>query len=373
MRQLTTILAAAAVMAASTSCSRNAVQTAADQPPAAPAAADTTVAAPPAPAATPAPAAPTASGPSAAAPDAGADNPLLAEWRGPHGGVPAFDRMDLASIKPALEAGMAREPRRDRRHRRRPGAAHLREHHRGDGARRAAPLNRAFTYCRHLGRQPLDARVPRPSRTRWRRKLAGIHHRRSRRTRSCSRACAPSTRARETASRPAAEQRLREARLRRLRTQRRDARRRRQGALRGDQPAPRRAAHQVRQQRARRRGGLRHCSSTPDQLGGLPDSFEAAAAATAKERGQEGKYAVTNTRSSIDPFLTYSTERALREKVWRTFYSRGDNGDEHDNNALIAEILKLRHERVRPARLRQLRAVAARGPHGEDARARARR
>src|SRR5687768_1801842 len=43
------------------------------------------------------------------------------------------------------------------------------------------------------------------------------------------------------------------------------------------------------------------------QLGGLPDSFKAAAAATAKERGQEGKYAVANTRSSIDPFLTYST------------------------------------------------------------------
>jgi peptidyl-dipeptidase Dcp len=82
------------------------------------------------------------------------------------------------------------------------------------------------------------------------------------------------------------------------------------------------------------------------QLGGLPESFRAAAAATAKERGQEGKYAVANTRSSIDPFLTYSTDRALREKVWRTFYNRGDNGDEHDNNAVIAEILKLRDERV---------------------------
>jgi peptidyl-dipeptidase Dcp len=81
------------------------------------------------------------------------------------------------------------------------------------------------------------------------------------------------------------------------------------------------------------------------QLGGLPESFTKAAAALADSKGQPGKYAVLNTRSSMHPFLTYSTERALREKVWRTYYSRGDNGDAHDNNALIAQILVLRHER----------------------------
>jgi len=83
-----------------------------------------------------------------------------------------------------------------------------------------------------------------------------------------------------------------------------------------------------------------------DQLGGLPDSLVQAAAAAATERGEEGRYAITNTRSSMDPFLTSSDERDLREKVWRTYYSRGDNGDEHDNNAIIAEILRLRQERV---------------------------
>ena len=83
-----------------------------------------------------------------------------------------------------------------------------------------------------------------------------------------------------------------------------------------------------------------------DQLGGLPESYIKAAAAAAKERGKDGQYAVTNTRSSMSPFLTYSTERDLRQKVWETYYSRGDNGDEFDNNAIIAEILKLRHERV---------------------------
>lgn len=85
---------------------------------------------------------------------------------------------------------------------------------------------------------------------------------------------------------------------------------------------------------------------TKDQLGGLPQSYIGAAGAAAKQNGQEGKYAVLNTRSSMDPFLTYSTERSLREKVWRTYYSRGDNGDAYDNNAIITEILKLRAERT---------------------------
>lgn len=83
-----------------------------------------------------------------------------------------------------------------------------------------------------------------------------------------------------------------------------------------------------------------------DQLGGLPEGYVKSAAKIATDKGQEGKYAVTNTRSSMDPFLTYSTERALREKVWTTYYSRGDNGDEYDNNELIAEILRLRRRKV---------------------------
>jgi len=83
-----------------------------------------------------------------------------------------------------------------------------------------------------------------------------------------------------------------------------------------------------------------------DQLGGLSDGFIKSAARMAADKGQEGKYAIVNTRSSMDPFLTYSTERELRKQVWENYYSRGDNDDEYDNNELIAEILKLRRERV---------------------------
>ncbi|MDT0649172.1 M3 family metallopeptidase [Autumnicola edwardsiae] len=83
-----------------------------------------------------------------------------------------------------------------------------------------------------------------------------------------------------------------------------------------------------------------------NQISGLPESYVKSAATAAAERGHEGEYAVTNTRSSMDPFLTYSDERELREKVWRNYYSRGDNQDEFDNNEVISQILKLRDERV---------------------------
>ncbi len=80
-------------------------------------------------------------------------------------------------------------------------------------------------------------------------------------------------------------------------------------------------------------------------LKGLPASIADAMAETAKEKGKPGKWAVLNTRSAVDPFLTYADNRALREKIWREFVNRGDNADEQDNNALIAETLKLRAER----------------------------
>ena len=83
-----------------------------------------------------------------------------------------------------------------------------------------------------------------------------------------------------------------------------------------------------------------------DQLGGLADGFIKSAAKIATDKGEDGKYAITNTRSSIDPFLTYSTERELRKQVWTNYYSRGDNGDDYDNNEIIAKILRLRKERV---------------------------
>ncbi len=82
-------------------------------------------------------------------------------------------------------------------------------------------------------------------------------------------------------------------------------------------------------------------------LAGLPDSFKASLAEEAKARGAAGKWAVKNTRSSMQPFLMYATNRALREKVYNAYINRGDNGGANDTNAIIANILKLRQERAK--------------------------
>ncbi|WP_425571324.1 M3 family metallopeptidase [Novipirellula rosea] len=82
-------------------------------------------------------------------------------------------------------------------------------------------------------------------------------------------------------------------------------------------------------------------------LAGLPDSVIAAMKSAAEERNHPDQWAVTNTRSSMDPFLTNADNRDLRETVWRNYYNRGDNGDAHDNNAIISEILSLRAARAK--------------------------
>jgi peptidyl-dipeptidase Dcp len=85
---------------------------------------------------------------------------------------------------------------------------------------------------------------------------------------------------------------------------------------------------------------------TSKDLDGLPPSIVSAAAAAAESRDHKGEWAILNTRSSMEPFLTYSSHRDLREKVWRTYYSRCDHNDAHDNKGIIREILKLRAERA---------------------------
>ena len=81
-------------------------------------------------------------------------------------------------------------------------------------------------------------------------------------------------------------------------------------------------------------------------LEGLEPSLVATARAAADERGLAGKWAIVNTRSSVDPFLMSSTRRDLREAVWKKFKSRGDNGDANDTKRTIAAIVMLRAERA---------------------------
>lgn len=83
-----------------------------------------------------------------------------------------------------------------------------------------------------------------------------------------------------------------------------------------------------------------------DDLAGCPDFLKAAMARAASDRGHDGKHAVTLSRSIIEPFLTFSARRDLREIAFKAWIARGENGGATDNRGIIADIVKLRAERA---------------------------
>ena len=84
-----------------------------------------------------------------------------------------------------------------------------------------------------------------------------------------------------------------------------------------------------------------------EDLAGLPEWFRQSAAAEAKAAGQEGKWLFTLHNSSRLPFLQYSANRPLREKVYKAYIQRGNNNDKNDNKKIITEIVSLRLEKAR--------------------------
>jgi len=86
---------------------------------------------------------------------------------------------------------------------------------------------------------------------------------------------------------------------------------------------------------------------TADELAGLPPAQRDAAAATAAARGQPGRWAIPNTRSSVEPFLTHAAHRPARERVWRMFVDRGAGGGDTDNHGIVARMLAVRGHRAR--------------------------
>jgi peptidyl-dipeptidase Dcp len=269
-------------------------------------------------------------------------NPLLAQWSGPYGGVPAFDAMDLAHVKSALEAGMAKN---------------LAEVEAIANSKAAPTFENTILALEAAGEDLGRVFVY------W-----GIWsaNRSTPEFRAIQQEMAPKLSAfnSQIIQNEALFERIKSVHESpRMRSLRPDQRRlvqlvydgfARNGATLDADGKARYAEINQRLAQLHTQFGNRVLADeekyvtylTGNQLSGLPESFVRAASAAAEQRGQKGKYAVTNTRSSMDPFLTYSDERALREKVWRTYYSRGDNNDENDTKALIAEILKLRHERV---------------------------
>ena len=93
--------------------------------------------------------------------------------------------------------------------------------------------------------------------------------------------------------------------------------------------------------------GYRMVVDKKEDLDGLPaGGCSAAAAAAAEKAGQPGKWVFTLQKPSWIPFLQYATNRALREKLYRAYCNRGDNGNASDNKLILARIAALRAARA---------------------------
>jgi peptidyl-dipeptidase Dcp len=272
------------------------------------------------------------------------NNPLLAQWEGPYGGVPPFDRVQIALFKPALEAAMAEQLKEIEQITANPAAPNF-ENTIAALERGGRTLNRVGTLYGVWGAtmaSPEYQAVQREMAPR----LAAFNDEITQNEALFKRIEAVYN-SPDKAKLNAEQQRVTWLYYTnfvragaRLNT---DAKKR---------------LSQINQQLA----GLYTKFSqnvlaeetdqflvlkSEDELAGLPQSLRDAAAAAAETKKQPGTWVIMNTRSSIDPFLTYSDRRDLREKAWRMFVNRGDNGGEHDNNAIITEILQLRAERAK--------------------------
>ena len=279
------------------------------------------------------------------------DNVLLTDWTGPFGGVPAFDRMELDALKPALESGMANQLAEIEVIASNPEPATF------DNTivaleRSGRALSRVSAYY-EVWSSNVSTPAFRAVQGDMAPRLAEFESTITQNSALFARIQAVHDTGRDLGSDHAATARLRPDQQRLVEviydrfarngaTLEPDAKRRYAAIEQRLAALHTRFSNNV---LADEEGLATYIDS--EQIGGLHEAFVQAAALAATSRGRDGTYTITNTRSSADPFLTFSDDRSLREQVWRTYYSRGDNGDEHDNNAILAEIVGLRHERVR--------------------------
>ncbi|MBJ6116704.1 M3 family metallopeptidase [Pontibacter sp. BT310] len=270
-------------------------------------------------------------------------NPLLKEWTGPYGGVPAFDKMSLADLKPAMEKGMALNLAEIEAIANNPAPATF-ENTIEAMERAGEELNRAFTYY-GIWSSNVSSPEFRAIQAEMAPKISEFSSKISQNEKLFQRIKTVYDNAQKNPL-PADQQRVVQLVYENFAMEGADL-----------SPEAKKRYAEINKELSSLYTAFGNNTLadeenyvtylTKDQLKGLPESFVKSAAKAAADRGQEGKYAVLNTRSSMDQFLTYSDERALREKVWNTYYSRGDNGDATDNNQNIAKILKLRNERVK--------------------------
>ncbi|MFI3247521.1 MAG: M3 family metallopeptidase [Rikenellaceae bacterium] len=83
------------------------------------------------------------------------------------------------------------------------------------------------------------------------------------------------------------------------------------------------------------------------EVASLPQEVKSAASDEARRRGLKDRWVFSLSPSSMVPFLTYSKERALREKLYRAYLSRGANGGESDNREIVKRVSELRQQRAK--------------------------
>jgi peptidyl-dipeptidase Dcp len=274
---------------------------------------------------------------------AGSANPLLQPWTGPYGGLPPFGKFTVADFKPALEAGMAdslRETEAIANDPAPPSFANVIEAQEKTGR----PLGRA-SLIYYIYASTMNLPDFQPIQTEMDPKLAEYGDKITQNTKLFARIDAVYN-SPEKASLTPEQQRLAWSYWKNFV----------RGGAKLDATAKKRVA-EINQQLAGHYTKFQQNLQADEDghdlwlkesdLTGLPEAVKTALAGSAEEKGRKGEYVIVNTRSSMDPFLTYSDRRDLREKVWRTYYSRGDHNDEHDNKAIITQILQLRAERAK--------------------------
>ncbi len=273
-----------------------------------------------------------------------ADNPLLAEWTGPYGGVPPFDKVQVADFKPALEAAMAENLREADAIAHDPSPATF-DNTIAALERSGRTLNRVealYEIWSGTMASPEFQRVEAEMAP----KLSAFNDQINQNPRLFARVKAVYD-SPDKASLTPEQQRLVWVYYSGLV---------RQGAELS--PADKATYTELNQRLAMLYTQFGQNQlwdeenhslvfTSPDNLTGLPPSLVAAAAAEADRRGLRNQWVIANTRSVMEPFLTYAGRRDLREQGWRLWVKRGDNGDAHDNNAIVSEILTLRAKRSR--------------------------
>lgn len=269
-------------------------------------------------------------------------NILLAEWQGQYGGVPAFDRMDLSALKAALENGMAQNLREIEAIANNPEPPTF-ENTILEMEKAGDALGRVFTYW-GIWRSNMSTPEFRTIQREMAPKLSAFNSQITQNDKLFARVRSVYE-SDELKSRSPEEQRLAWLVYDNFASF---------GATLSGDAKERYAA--INQELAglhtRFANNVLHDEEKyaiyfdEAEAAGLPDDFLASARSAAAAKPGPGEFAVRNTRSAMDPFLTFSENRELRRHVWEMYYSRGDHGDAYDNNDIIAQILKLRHERV---------------------------